>query len=162
MSDTPAPKTPVVVDASVGMKWFVPEPHEAEALALLDDRFDRHVPAHFYVEAASRVWKKVVQRGELSEEDGRDVRTKLGRVRATIHPTGNLLDPAIEIALVTRRTVYDCLYIALAERLDCVAVTADERLYNATRGGPYAGRVHWVAHRLGPGDAAGTETAPHN
>lgn len=149
MSHAPVPKTPVVIDASVGVKWYVPELHDAEALALLDERFDRHVPAHFYIEIASTVWKKVVQRGELSEDDGREMLTKVGRVRATIHPTGTLLDPAFEIALATRRTVYDCLYIALAERLDCVAVTADERLYNATRGGPYAARVHWVGDPLG-------------
>ncbi len=63
------------------------------------------------------------------------------------HPVG-LLDEAFEIALVTRRTVYDCLYIALAERLGSVVVTADQKLYNATRGGPYAPRVHWVGDRL--------------
>lgn len=64
------------------------------------------------------------------------------------HPTAGLLHEAFEIALVTRRTVYDCLYIALAERLGCV-VTADRKLYNATRGGPYAPRVHWVEDRHG-------------
>ena len=68
--------------------------------------------------------------------------------RATVHSAGALLDAAFEIALTTRRTVYDCLYIALAERLDCVAVTADAKLYNATPGGPYAARVHWVGDAL--------------
>jgi predicted nucleic acid-binding protein len=148
MSKTPTPRTLVVVDASVGMKWYVPEPHDVEAGKLRDARFDRHIPAHFYVEVASTVRKKVVQRGELSQDDGREVLTKVGRGRATVHPTGTLLDPAFEIALLTRRTVYDRLYIALAERLDCVAVTADEKLYNATRGGPYAARVHWVGDPL--------------
>jgi predicted nucleic acid-binding protein len=148
MSSPPVARTAVVVDASVGVKWFVPEAHEAAAVALLDGRFDRHIPAHFYVEVASTVWKKVVLRGELSEDDGRDILKKMARVPATVHPTGTLFDPAFEIALLTRRTVYDCLYIALAERLGCVAVTADERLYNATRGGPCAARVHWVENPL--------------
>ena len=60
MSAVPTPKTTVVVDASVGVKWFVSETHEVEALALLNDRFERHVPNHFYIEVASTVWKKVV------------------------------------------------------------------------------------------------------
>ena len=66
------------------------------------------------------------------------------------HPTAGLLDEAFEIALVTRRTVYDCLYIALAERLGCVVVTADRKHYNATRGCLYAPRVGtWVgSYRL--------------
>ena len=77
-------------------------------------------------------------RGELTEDQARDVRGAVDEVPVVSHPTAGLLDEAVEIALVTRRTVYDCLYIALAERLGCVAVTADRKLYNATRGGPYA------------------------
>jgi predicted nucleic acid-binding protein len=150
MSKAPTPRTLVVVDASVGMKWYVPEPHDVEAGKLRDARFDRHIPAHFYVEVASTVRKKVVQRGELSQDDGREVLTKVGRVRATVHPTGTLLDPAFEIALLTRRTVYDCLYIALAERLDCVVVTRRRKALqrDAGRGGPYASRVHRVGDQL--------------
>ena len=148
MSDaTPAP-TPVVVDASVGLKWYVTEVHSGEAARLLGDEFEPHVPSHFYVELASALWKKVMLRGELTEDQARDVRGAVDEVPVVSHPTAGLLDEAFEIALVTRRTVYDCLYIALAERLGCVAVTADRKLYNATRDGPYATRVHWVGDRL--------------
>ena len=53
MSDaTPAP-TPVVVDASVGLKWYVTEVHSGEAARLLGEEFEPHVPSHFYVELAS-------------------------------------------------------------------------------------------------------------
>ena len=135
---------PLVVDASVGVKWVVAEPHEAEALGLLDGRVKLHVPAHFYVEVASTVWKKVVLRGELSADDGRDVRRRLDQIPLDIHPT----DILFEIALATKRTVYDCLYIALAARLGCAAVTADAKLYNATRGGSYSARVHWVGDAI--------------
>ena len=148
MSDaTPAP-TPVVVDASVGLKWYVTEVHSGEAARLLGEEFEPHVPSHFYVELASALWKKVMLRGELTEDQARDVRGAADEVPVVSHPTAGLLDEAFEIALVTRRTVYDCLYIALAERLGCVEVTADRKLYNATRGGPYAPRVHWVGDRL--------------
>jgi predicted nucleic acid-binding protein len=132
------------VDASVGVKWYITETHSGEAARLLGDQFEPHVPSHFYVELASTLWKKVVLRGELTEDQARGVRDAVDAVPVVSHPTAALLDEAFEIALVTRRTVYDCLYVALAERLGCLVVTADEKLYNATRGGPYAARVHWV------------------
>ncbi len=113
MSDaTPAP-TPVVVDASVGLKWYVTEVHSGEAARLLGEEFEPHVPSHFYVELASALWKKVMLRGELTEDQARDVRGAVDEVPVVSHPTAGLLDEAFEIALVTRRTVYDCLYIAL-------------------------------------------------
>lgn len=143
-----ATPVPVVVDSSVGLKWYVPEVHSGEAVRLLGEAFEPHVPGHFYVEVASTLWKKVVLRGELTEEQARDLRNALDEVPALSHPTAGLLDEAFEIALATRRTIYDCLYIALAERLGCVAVTADAKLYNATRDGPYAARVHWVGDPL--------------
>ena len=53
--------------------------------------------------------------------------------------------PAFEIALTTGRTVYDCHYLALAASLGCRLMTADQRLYNALQGGPFAADVLWVA-----------------
>jgi len=44
-----------------------------------------------------------------------------------------LLPRALEIAKQFRQTVYDCLYIALAEREGCELVTADDKLVNAVQ-----------------------------
>jgi len=120
MSDAAPAPMPVVVDASVGLKWYVTEVHSGEATRLLGEEFEPHVPSHFYVELASALWKKVMLRGELTADQARDVRGAVDEVPVVSHPTAGLLDEAFEIALVTRRTVYDCLYIALAERLACV------------------------------------------
>ena len=38
---------------------------------------------------------------------------------------------AIEIATVARIAVYDCLYVALAEREGCELITSDGKLINA-------------------------------
>ncbi len=148
MSAVAPAATPVVVDASVGLKWYITEVHSSEAARLLGDEFELHLPGHFYVELANALWKKVMLRGELTADQARDVRSAVDEAPVVSHPTVGLLDEAFEIALVTRRTVYDCLYIALAERLGCVLVTADQKLYNATRGGPYAPRVHWIGDHL--------------
>jgi predicted nucleic acid-binding protein len=42
-----------------------------------------------------------------------------------------LLPEAIEIAFAHDRSVYDCLYVALAIRYKIEMITADERLANA-------------------------------
>ncbi len=63
-------------------------------------------------------------------------------------PTPIVVDASVGLRM-TGRTVSDCLYIALAQRLGCVVVTADRKLYNATRGGPYATRGLWGGDRLG-------------
>jgi predicted nucleic acid-binding protein len=43
----------------------------------------------------------------------------------------SLLPEAVEIALSHDRSVYDCLYIALAIQFKTEMITADERLANA-------------------------------
>ncbi len=55
-----------------------------------------------------------------------------------IHDSAFLLTPALEIALATRRPVYDCLYLALAVELDGMVITADRRWVNALIGSPSA------------------------
>jgi predicted nucleic acid-binding protein len=42
-----------------------------------------------------------------------------------------LLDEALEIAFANDRSVYDCLYVALAIQFQVEMITADERLANA-------------------------------
>jgi predicted nucleic acid-binding protein len=57
------------------------------------------------------------------------------------HHDRPLLKPAFEIACQTDRTVYDCLYLALAIELGGKLVTADERLVNSLANGPCDGSV---------------------
>jgi predicted nucleic acid-binding protein len=40
----------------------------------------------------------------------------------------SLLLRAVAISSATRQGVYDCVYVALAEREDCELVTADDKL----------------------------------
>ena len=46
-------------------------------------------------------------------------------------PSQLLLDEALALAFAFDRSVYDCLYVALALRSKAQLVTADERLANA-------------------------------
>ena len=48
-------------------------------------------------------------------------------------PSGLLMLRGMAIALTTRHAVYDCLYVALAEREGCELVTADDKLVKNLR-----------------------------
>jgi predicted nucleic acid-binding protein len=48
---------------------------------------------------------------------------------------------AFDLAAHTKRTVCDCLYLALAVQLGGVMVTADEKLVNALAATPWAAHI---------------------
>lgn len=127
----------VVVDASVAAKWFLPEKGEAhvyEALALLD-KYDNEeirfvVPDFFYVEVANAIWK-AVRVGRVPRAFGDQAIVLLTQRKFPTVPSLKLVDQAFQIATDHGRTVYDSLYVALADQTKTQLITADERLANA-------------------------------
>jgi predicted nucleic acid-binding protein len=136
-----------VTDASVAIKWYVPEVHGHYAARLLS-RLDAgsavcHVPDLFHSEVGNILWKKV-RRGELNEAEAQGIVTALSVVPKTVHSAAPLLPSALSLALETERTVYDSLYLTLAAALDCELVTADERLWNALKNTSWSVFVRWI------------------
>ena len=64
-----------------------------------------------------------------------------------VTPSVDLVEHALRLALRTGRTVYDCLYLALALQTDTVMLTCDQRLINALAGSPIGGHVKWLGER---------------
>ena len=135
--------TRYVVDASVVIKWFVPEVHTDAALRYLDDAHERLAPDLLLPETGNILWKKV-RLGEITEGEGRNILRAVAAAPIQIHPSGPLLDPAFAIARALDRSVYDSLYLALAVAHECRMVTADRRLHNALRNTPLAAHLRWV------------------
>jgi predicted nucleic acid-binding protein len=132
--------TPYVVDSSVAMKWYTPEPLSAKAVGLQTCGTPLHAPDFLDVELAAIAWKKV-RRDGLSRADADFIVAQLPALPLTRHPTGPLVGPAFDPADRTNRTVYDCLYLALAVQLGGVMVTADDKLANALSGTAWEDRV---------------------
>jgi predicted nucleic acid-binding protein len=122
--------TRLAVDASVAVKWFVPEIHSEAALRLLKEERDLLVPDLVWGEVGNILWKKK-QRGEITDENARFILQQLGRFNLVVHSSQELADTAWALASRLKRTFYDSLYLALAERQGCPLVTADRRLFNA-------------------------------
>jgi predicted nucleic acid-binding protein len=55
-----------------------------------------------------------------------------------------LLPAALDLAVSLDQTVYDCLYLALAETRASVVVTADRRFHAAVRDSVWADRIAWI------------------
>lgn len=122
--------TRLAVDASVAIKWFVPEIHSEASLQLLKKRREFLVPDLVWGEVGNILWKKR-QRDEITDEDARFVLQQLGRLNLSVHSSQELAGAAWNLASRLKRTFYDSLYLALSESQACPLVTADRRLFNA-------------------------------
>jgi predicted nucleic acid-binding protein len=123
----------IVVDSSVVIKWFVPEPLSAESRRVLDGyqsgSFMLIAPDLLAAEIGNIVWKKYCFQG-LAKADAEQIITSFREVDIEFTPAAELLSEALRIAMIHERTVYDSLYIALSERENCDYITADKRLVN--------------------------------
>ena len=132
-----------VIDASILVKLFFEEEHSDTSVAYVKDAKELLAPDLLWVEAANVVWKRL-RRGELSAADAGGLVDEMLRVPIVTHGHAGLVSSALALAAETRRTVYDCLYLALAIRENIPLLTGDERLANALAAGPYAKRVRFV------------------
>lgn len=135
--------TRYVVDASVAIKWFIPERLSEAAGRLHQAKHNLSVPAFFWLEIGNVLAKKI-RRGELTGEEGDFVLKELRRLPLQRHADERLFRPAYALALQTQRSLYDCLYLALAEVIDGLMVTADRKFYAALMTGEQGRRVLWV------------------
>lgn len=137
----------IVVDSSVAIKWFVPEPYSTEARRILNDYqtggLSLLAPDLINAEVGNIVWKKHRFQG-LAKEDAQEIVNDFRLLTFILTPTADLLDEAYRLAITHQRTVYDALYIALSIREQCHFVTADEKLVNAVKA-TYP-NVVWVAN----------------
>ena len=136
--------TPLVVDASVVAKWFFPEEHSAASRRLLSRRRKLLAPDLIWSEVGNIAWKRV-RRGEMTRDEASQFMGDLIRLPLNVVPTQSLVAPALELAMTTDRTVYDCLYLALAIAHKCRLVTADKRFVNALSATPFATHVRHVS-----------------
>lgn len=131
-----------VLDASVAIKWFVPEVYSHAARLLLAGNHRFLVPDFFFAEVGNILWKRV-RRGDDTAENTRQTLADLNTVPIEVYLSQPLMPLALDISLQTDRAVYDNLYLALAITKGCQMVTADEKFYNALRTNTFASYLLW-------------------
>lgn len=120
-----------VLDSSVAFKWVVPEPDSSRADQLRDDgRANVHeilAPDIFPAELAHAL-TRAERQGRILVGQARLFWADVMSTPPILHAALSLLSRAIDISSAARIGVYDCLYVALAEREGGELVTADARL----------------------------------
>jgi predicted nucleic acid-binding protein len=126
-----------VLDSGVAFKCLVPEVDSDRAVRLRDDDLagthELLAPDVFPTEVTHAL-TRAERQGRITPVEGaqlfRDVLTTL----PVLHPSLTLLPRAYVLSSLHRQGVYDCLYIALAEREGCELVTADDKLLKKLKG----------------------------
>jgi predicted nucleic acid-binding protein len=122
-----------VLDPSAALQWVLPERDSAKAIRLRDDYHNSvHellAPDIFPAEMLNALTKAERTR-RIGIGDARVLYHSIIADTPALHPYLPLLDRAGEVASRFRVALYDCLYLALAERAACELVTADTRFLN--------------------------------
>jgi len=123
-----------VLDASVALKWVLAEVDSDKADALRDafrnGVHDFLAPDIFPIEVGHAI-ARAERRRLITTSEGAVL---LGNILTTLPqlvPSLPLLPEAYALASAKRISLYDCLYVALADREGCRFVIADTRLINA-------------------------------
>lgn len=131
--------TDAVVDANVALKWVLPEQDSDIARTLRD--LTLVAPDFWLVECGNVLWVHVHRR-KLPLSDARAMLEHLRSAPIAAIPSGEVIDAALAIAADLDESLYDCLYLALAVKLDVRLITADRAFVRkATRRAPYANRI---------------------
>jgi len=121
-----------VVDASVVLKWFLPEAGNVAADRLLEGflngRLTLHAPDLMPIETASALWRRSVVRKQLAPSDAKAIYQDLLTLPLNLYTSEPLASAAFALSIAHRHSAYDAVYCALAIELDCELVTADETL----------------------------------
>ena len=124
----------VVIDASCAIKWFTEETDTALALRLRDayqqSKVELYAPDLMAYEVANALRFKPRTPPKLLEEWIVDL---FEMQIVLLPPTEDLLRQAAVLSQKWETSVYDAVYLALAESLGLQLVTADARFFDKVR-----------------------------
>jgi predicted nucleic acid-binding protein len=120
-----------VLDSNIALKWVLAEPDSPRAKQLRDD-FGKSIhelisPDIFEVEVAHALTRAERQR-KIAVGHAGVLWADILSTPPRFERSGPLVPRAIAISSVMRVGVYDCLYVALAEREGCELATSDDKL----------------------------------
>jgi predicted nucleic acid-binding protein len=124
--------TSLIVDASVAIKWYLQEIGSDEAHALRGTVDDFLAPELVIAEVGNAIWKRRV-RGQIEVDEALLVIDRVPRMFSWLSSLRELSDAAMRISATLPHPIYDCFYLALAEREKAPVVTADQRLLLAAK-----------------------------
>jgi len=123
--------TRAVFDASVLVRAAIERhPRALDWIRRLDRGVDGVAPDLIWPEVANALRGQLLAQA-LRRSDASQALQLLLKLPLTLHPTEPLVAVALETALRLKLTVYDALYVVVADVVDATLVTADRRLADA-------------------------------
>src|SRR3954447_8235941 len=120
-----------VLDSNVAIKWALPESDTPKAVRFRNDvRQGVHeiLASDIYPVEVAHALTRAERRGVIQPPLGARRLRSVFRYPPALHSYLPLLPRAFEISSSARHGVYDCLYVALAERERFELLTADDKL----------------------------------
>jgi len=124
------------VDTSVAIKTVVTEADSDKAIRLRDafnNAVHDLIAPDLYPTEICNVLMMLERSGKIGIGDASFFLKRFLQDPPILFDAVPLLPRALEIAQRFRQSVYDCLYVALAEREGCELVTADDKLIKAAQ-----------------------------
>src|SRR5260370_34466682 len=125
-----------VLDSSVALKWVLPEPDSGKAIRLRDEYqngIHELIAPDIIISEIANGLASAERQGRIKSGESAIFLHDILRTAPAIYPTPPLLLRAMAVASASRRAVYDCIYLALAEAEGCELVTADDQFARALR-----------------------------
>jgi predicted nucleic acid-binding protein len=133
-----------VVDASIVIKWYVPESNYEAAREIRTAETALAAPDLLFAEVANILWK-LVRRGEMTSSRAMEIIEEVAAAPFITISNQSLAQDALDLAIATGLTSYDASYVALAIRIDKILITADEKLVRKLAGTRSANQVRLLA-----------------
>ena len=118
----------IVIDASVALKWVLPEYDSIAARSLFQQELV--APTLWLIEAGNALWR-LANNKKLSFVDVQSRLTQLANAPVTLMPSEAYVKDALELAIQLRHPICDCIYLAAAIHQGTHVVTADTRFHAA-------------------------------
>ena len=139
---TAGPTNQVVVDASVAVKWLLPDEEHTDRARLLLSRYGQAeiqliAPSHLRYEIPSAITAATFGRTpRLGQDEARDAIEEFLSLPIQTVDANELILSAYSLVHQSGCAFYDALYLALAQSLGAPLITADRRFYQRIQPAP--------------------------
>ena len=126
----------IVIDANVAVKWYLPENGTEAAIELTTTGNRLIAPELIRLEVLSAITRGVRNNKATAGEARAQCERWLNNLAdgaVSLVPQEDLLQDAVELALKVRHALLDCMYLAVARRLEAPLLTADRPFHDRVK-----------------------------
>ena len=114
-----------------------------DARRVVDQASEIVVPDLFWAEVGSVLWRRHRVRELAPAEALGMLEDMFGQAVRSV-PVQSLISNALIMAMALGHSIYDCVYLALADREECRLVTADRRFHRVMQESEFADLGLWI------------------